>query len=115
VTKPFPYSVLYFTDTFEDEGQALRVQICRLEKDYDVFQFSLTNYLNQIKAPLQIHQGTADKSVPVAWSNEFVEKLDELEITNSYFRHSGADHNMVGSWNEVVKQDLEFFEKELET
>ncbi len=113
VTKPFPYSVLYFTDTFEDEGQALRAQICRLEKDYDVAQFSLTNYLDQIKAPLQIHQGTADKSVPVAWNNEFVEKLDELEITNNYFRHPDADHNMVGAWNEVVEQDLEFFTEEL--
>jgi uncharacterized protein len=114
VTKPFPYSILYFTDTFEDEGKALRAEIYRLEKDYDVTDFSLTNYLDQIKAPLQVHQGTVDQSVPVAWSNEFVKKLDELEITNSYFRHPGADHNMVGAWNEVVRKDLEFFEKELE-
>ena len=113
VTKPFPYSILYFTDTFEDEGKALRAEICRLEKDYDIAQFSLTNYLDQIKAPLQIHQGTADQSVPVAWSDEFVEKLAELEITNNYFRHSGADHNMVGAWNKVIEQDLEFFEREL--
>jgi uncharacterized protein len=113
VTKPFPYSVLYFTDTFEDEGQALRAQICRLEKDYDVAQFSLTNYLDQIKAPLQIHQGTADKSVPIGWSDEFSQKLDELEIVHNYFRHPGADHNMVGSWNEVVEKDLEFFTEEL--
>jgi len=51
--------------------------------------------------------------VPVAWSDEFVKKLAELEITNNYFRHPGADHNMVGAWNQVVEQDLEFFAKEL--
>ncbi len=113
VTKPFPYSILYFTDTFEDEGKALRAQICRLEKDYNVADYSLTNYLDQIKAPLQIHQGTADKSVPVSWSDEFAEKLEELEIVNNYFRHSGADHNLVGAWNQAIEQDLEFFEEEI--
>jgi len=113
VTKPFPYSILYFTDTFDDEGQALRTQICRLEKDYNVADYSLTNYLDQIRAPLQIHQGTADESVPVSWSDELVEKLEKLEIDNQYFRHFGADHNLVGAWNEAIEQDLEFFEKEL--
>jgi len=113
VTKPFPYSILYFTDEFEDEGKALRAELYRLEKDYDVAQFSVTNYLDKIRASLQIHQGTADQSVPVTWTNDFVEKLDELEIINNYFKHPGADHNMVGSWNELIKQDLEFFEEEL--
>lgn len=113
VSKPFPYSILYFTDTFDDEGKALRAQICRLEKDYDVTDYSLTNYLNQIKAPLQIHQGTADKSVPVSWSDEFAKKLEELEIVNNYFRHSGANHNLVGAWNEAIEQDLEFFKEKL--
>ncbi|KUK83098.1 MAG: Peptidase [Microgenomates bacterium 39_6] len=113
VTKPFPYSILYFTDTFEDEGQALRAEICRLEKDYNVADYSLTNYLDRIKAPLQIHQGTADKSVPVSWSDELVEKLDKLKIDYQYSKHYGADHNLVGAWNEAIEQDLEFFEKEL--
>ncbi|PIS15265.1 hypothetical protein COT63_00850 [Candidatus Shapirobacteria bacterium CG09_land_8_20_14_0_10_38_17] len=113
VTKPFPYSILYFTDEFEDEGKALRAELYRLEKDYDVAQFSVTNYLDKIRASLQIHQGTADQSVPVTWTNDFVEKLDELEIINNYFKHLGADHNMVSSWNEVIEQDLEFFEEEL--
>ncbi len=113
VTKPFPYSILYFTDTFEDEGKALRAQICRLEKDYNVADYSLTNYLSQIIAPLQIHQGTADKSIPVAWSDEFVTKLTELQIKHQYFKHRGADHNLVGAWDEAVKKDLEFFNQEL--
>ncbi len=113
VSKPFPYSILYFTDTFDDEGQALRAEICRLEKDYNIADFSLTNYLDQIKAPLQIHQGTADKSVPTSWNDEFVERLEKLKIANQYFKHYGADHNMVGAWNEVIEKDLEFFNKEL--
>ncbi len=113
VTKPFPYSVLYYTDEYDDEGQTLRAKLCQLEKNYDIKKFSVTNYLERINAPLQIHQGTADEAVPTNWSNEFVEKLTKLDITHDYFQYPGADHNMVGSWNEVVNRDLAFFTKNL--
>ncbi|MGI5827961.1 MAG: alpha/beta hydrolase family protein [Patescibacteria group bacterium] len=114
VTKPFPYSILYFTDEFEDEGKALRAEISRLEKDYDVYDFCITKHLDRIKAPLQLHQGTADDAVPVEWSNEFAQKMEELEIDMEYFVYPGADHHMVGNWDTVVERDLKFFKKALE-
>lgn len=114
VTKPFPYSILYFTDEFEDEGKSLRKVVSDFEKDYDVFNFSPTRYFDRIAAPIQIHQGTADDAVPVEWSNEFVEKLDELEIENEYFVYPGADHNLLGGWNEAVLRSIDFYRLKLE-
>lgn len=114
VTKPFPYSILYFTDEFEDEGKALRKVVADFEKDYDVFKFSPNRYYDLIRASLQIHQGTLDDAVPLEWSNEFVEKLDELEIENEYFIYSGADHNLLGGWEEAVLRSIEFYREKLE-
>jgi len=113
VTKPFPFAILFFTDEFEDEGKALRAEVARLEKDYDVRQYSITDYLDRIIAPLQIHQGSADDAVPLKWSNEFVAKLKNLKKDYKYYTYQSADHNMAGSWNTVINRDLVFFEKYL--
>ena len=114
VTKPFPYSILYFTDEFEDEGKALRKVVADFEKDYDVFNFSPNKYYKNISAPIQVHQGTADDAVPVAWTNEFVEKLDELEIENECYVYNGADHNLLGGWNDAVLRSIDFYNEKFE-
>jgi dipeptidyl aminopeptidase/acylaminoacyl peptidase len=113
VTKPFPYSILYFTDEFDDKGKMLRKELARLEEDYNVDNFCISNFFDQIKAPLLIHQGTNDDAVPVEWSNEFSQKLDDLEIDHNYYIYNGADHNMLDSWDLVVQRDLAFFKREL--
>lgn len=114
VTKPFPYSILYFTDEFEDEGKALRKVVADFEKDYDIFKFTPNRYYDRINSSLQIHQGTIDDAVPIEWSNEFVEKLDELEIENEYYVYPGADHNLLGGWDLAVVRSIEFYKEKLE-
>ena len=75
VSAPFPYSILFFSDENEDEGKATRKWVSLFEDKYDVFDFSLTQHLDLLQGSLQIHQGTNDDAVPVAWNDEFVEKL----------------------------------------
>lgn len=116
VTKPFPYSVLYYTDEFDDEGLYLRKELARLEMNYDVRKYSIGDYLGWIKASMQLHQGSSDAAVPFEWSREFVDKfnLNKPENEIKYYEYEGADHNMLGSWDKVVKRDLDFFEKSFE-
>lgn len=111
VTKPFPYSILYYTDEAEDKGKFIRRELSKFENLYNADSFSLDEYFEKIKAPLQIHQGTADEAVPIVWSNEFVKKLERLDIDITYYKYTGANHNMVPSWNTVVSRDLSFFKK----
>ncbi len=75
VTAPFPYSVLYFSDEMEDEGKAMRGSVAALEREYNLQEFSLTQYLNRLRAPLQLHHGTADDAAPKSWSDDFVASL----------------------------------------
>ncbi len=109
----FPYSILYYTDNSEDRGKFLRRQLSKFEEDYDTNLFSLDMYLDRIKAPLQIHQGLRDDAVPSAWNDSLVNKLKERGVNVVYYKYEGADHNMVPVWEEVVKKDINFFSKYL--
>lgn len=111
VSKSFPYSILFYTDEFDDQGKLMRQKIADLEKDYDLDKFSITNYFDQIKAPIQLHQGLNDQAVPYWWSDSLAEKLKSLKIKINYYQYPGADHNMLGSWQKVVNRDLAFFKE----
>lgn len=113
VTKIFPYSILYFTDEADDHGKFLRKELAKFEEAYDVEKFTLVNYLDKIKAPIQLHQGTNDDAVPYKWNDEFTKKLKGLKINVDYIKYIGADHNLNPNWNEASQTSLEFFNKYL--
>lgn len=113
VSKPFPYSILFYTDASVDRGKLIREELAKFEKDYNPDLYSLDQYLDKINTPLQIHQGTADDAVPVSWSDQLTDNLLELNLDLSYYQYPGANHNMVPLWNRVVNRDLEFFSENL--
>ncbi|KKQ98777.1 MAG: Peptidase S9 prolyl oligopeptidase active site domain-containing protein [Candidatus Woesebacteria bacterium GW2011_GWB1_39_12] len=114
VSKPFPYSVLFYTDESEDRGKLIRRELSKFEEDYDVELYSLANYLDRINAPIQIQQGTVDEAVPLAWSDELVDKFKALDKDIIYNKYPATDHNMRPSWDVVIQRDLEFFNDNLE-
>lgn len=111
VTKPFPYSILYYTDESADGGKFIRRELAQFEEAYDVDMFSFTNYLEEINAPLQIHQGGVDDAIPTEWTNSFVARMRRLEKEVEYFFYPSADHNMRPDWDTVVARDVDFFRK----
>lgn len=111
VSKPFPYSILYYTDESEDRGKLIRRELAKFEEDYDVDLYSFDLYLDRIKAPIQIQQGTADDAVPVSWNNSLENSLDNLEKEVNLIIHPGADHNMRPSWDTAIQNDLVYFKK----
>jgi len=113
VTKPFPYSILYYTDSSIDGGKFLRRELSDFEKDYDVDRFSFTNYLGGIEAPIKINQGTADDAIPTDWTDEFVGLLESFDKEVVYRKFPGADHNLRPNWVSAVESDLGFFEEHL--
>ncbi|MCX7928246.1 MAG: alpha/beta fold hydrolase [Patescibacteria group bacterium] len=114
VTKPFPYSVLYYTDESVDGGKFIRKELAKFEKENQVDLFSFTNYLDKINAEIQIHQGGKDNAVPVAWNNEIVIKLKQKNKNVSYYIYQSVDHNMRPEWETVMKKTLDFYESRLD-
>lgn len=140
VTAPFPYSVLFFSDEDEDEGKGLRLWVNHIDKDYDLRQFSVTDFLDGLLGPIQLHHGTADEAALKVWSDEFIQKIDkendhrefvkkqyEQSATESakaddpllqpidikYYQYPGADHNLQPGWDTVVERDIAFYTKYL--
>ena len=109
VSKPFPYSVLYYTDESDDNGKLIRTELSKFESVYNAENYSLTNYLERINSPIAIHQGTADDAVPEAWSNSLVQKLKTFNKDVTYIVHRGADHNMNPDWKTAAQESLDFF------
>lgn len=109
VSKPFPYSILYYTDESDDGGKLIRNELAKFEEVYDVEKFSLVNYFDRIKAPIQLHQGTGDDAIPTEWSDNLAKKLTGSE----YFKYPGSDHDLSASWNLAVTRSLTFFKQNI--
>lgn len=113
VSKPFPYSILYYTDEYDDYGKALRKLVAGFDVRYDANEFSIHNYYDWIdEAPIQIHQGAADEAVPLKWSEDLEKTLREKGKTVKLYVYPGADHNLAGgenSWNLAAQRSLEWF------
>lgn len=110
VSKPFPYSILYFTDEFNDHGKALRKVIADFEKDYDIEKYSPVNFYNYINAPIQLHQGTDDEAVPKRWSDQLYAKLKNMEKNITNYNYLNDDHNFSrGSWETAVQRSILFY------
>ncbi len=116
VSKPFPYSILYYTDESEDQGKLIRYELAKFEELYDTNQYSLLNYFDRINpnTKIQIHQGTYDDAVPVDWSNSLYKKLKDLNLNVDYFTYPGADHNLQPSWNFAIERSLIFFKSQIQ-
>jgi len=138
VLAPFPYSILYFSDEYADEGKETRKYVALFEENYDVFDFSLTQHLNRLQGPIKIHHGGRDDSALISWTEEFLAKVDLEnerrknlqkdaksaspsaalednlnEIQIDFYRYLSADHNLQPNWQQAMNRDLEFFEMHL--
>ncbi len=112
VTKPFPYSILFYTDDFDDHGKALRRVLAQFEDNYNVEEFTVTNYLSWIKAPILLQQGEIDELVPRCWSDEFTAAVKKEATLSAltYKVYPQADHNLVPSWDKAVADMLNFYQ-----
>jgi len=74
---------------------------------------SAKSYLKNIKAPILLHHGTADQSVPTAWSDKLVEwlKADGKKII--YCKYPGERHEFCPAWPLVMQRTVRFFNQYL--
>lgn len=98
---PFPESLIHYDRRRADE-------VRRLFSDRDYPRISPQNYLDQIKTPLLLQQGTLDKVTPPAWARALKRDLEALEIPLTY-REYAADHNLAQYYRTVRDEDLDFF------
>lgn len=72
---------------------------------------SATSYLADISGPVQLHHGTADSSVPVAFSEKLNTLLQTEGKTSELYTYPGDDHNMSNNFGSAIGRSVEFFDK----
>lgn len=74
---------------------------------------SAKNYFDSIEAPILLHHGTADKSVPIEWSDQLAEWLKGKGKRVIYYKYPGEPHEFAAAWPEVMRRTVKFFDQYL--
>lgn len=72
-----------------------------------------TNYLSDIKTPIQIHVGGADPQVPPDFSKNLYEKLKSLGKNVEFYEYPGANHDINQGFSPAMQRTIDFFNKYL--
>ena len=77
-------------------------------------RMSPLNYLAHIGAPVLIHQGQNDPTVPPAWSLRLAQALTDAGKDVAYYAYPNASHFFVGAdWMLAMQRNVEFFDRRL--
>jgi len=90
-----------------------------LEKTYgtgiDAFKIyrkiSPLTYFAEAGAPVQIHHGTADSAVPIAFSEKIFKYLQTHGKKVEFFQYAGEGYEFDKAWDIAAERMLQFFDK----
>ena len=70
-----------------------------------------TSYLTELSGPIQLHHGTADASVPVAYSEDLYARLQEAGQASELYLYANDNHNISASFGTAIQRSVEFFDQ----
>jgi uncharacterized protein len=87
------------------------------EQAPDLYQrLSPLPYLKYVSAPIQIHWGTADQTVPYKWPGDLLDGLKAAGKQVEYFEYAGQPHSLTGASNQLYLQRIaDFFAQNLQS
>ncbi len=97
-------------DTARETLDALKT---RPENEAGWDAISYATKLANVDDPIALFHGTADKDVPVAWSDGLHERLRSLGKTIDYTVYRGEGHEFGPQWNDFMSKTADFFRREL--
>lgn len=112
----YPYSHLFFMvrSRSAEEVEMFKKYVDDLAEDgrFDKYSSNSKQNLEHASAPILIHHGRNDESVPFSWAQYLAEVLDEADKEYSFNIYDFEDHNFRnGSWGVVANRDLDWFSK----
>lgn len=81
--------------------------------DLALWEASSPNSFIDTIAPIQLHHGTADSSVPPAFSETLADQLATAEREVEIFIYDGDDHNLSQNLSLALQRSVEFFDRHL--
>lgn len=74
---------------------------------------SPNSYVSEISGPIQLHHGTADTSVPVAFSEILYAEVLAADREAELFLYEGDDHDITYSFGTAIQRSIAFFDEHL--
>lgn len=76
-------------------------------------KLSANSYLKDISGPIQLHHGTADTSVPLAFSQTLEQQMKKAGKYVELFEYVGDDHNLGANLSTALNRSVDFFDRYL--
>jgi dipeptidyl aminopeptidase/acylaminoacyl peptidase len=70
-------------------------------------------FFGAVRVPIMIHHGTADESVPLAWSERAAGELEALNKDVTLYVYPGEPHEFTLAWPQVMARTVIFFNEQL--
>ena len=67
------------------------------------------SFFRDVTAPIMIHHGTADESVPLEWSERANAALQEVSKEVTLYIYPGEPHEFINAWPQVMQRTTDFF------
>jgi dipeptidyl aminopeptidase/acylaminoacyl peptidase len=74
---------------------------------------SANAYLSEISGPIQLHHGTVDTDVPLAFSESLYFQMLEAGQYVELYKYEGDNHNISNNFSTAMKRTIEFFDRYL--
>lgn len=72
---------------------------------------SANSYLDTLSGPVQLHHGTADEDVPVAFSQTLGDEIEAAGGGVEYYEYAGDNHNLSNSLALALQRSVAFFDE----
>lgn len=72
---------------------------------------SANAFLSDISGPLQLHHGTADSSVPVAFSETLENEMQAADKPVQLYTYQGDDHDITANFGLAIQRSVAFFDQ----
>ena len=100
--------------TMRDESDRTREVLgTRADHPENWDKLSSQTYLGNIDDPVLLFQGSNDKDVPEAWSDDLHAELTGLAKDVTYVEYAGEGHEYSFQWNDFMRRTAEFLTRHL--
>lgn len=72
---------------------------------------SANSYLAEVSAPIQLHHGTADTSVPLVFSELLYDQILAVDGNAELFKYPGDNHNISANFATAMARTVAFFDQ----
>jgi len=72
---------------------------------------SANSYVADLSGPVQLHHGTADTDVPLAFSQELFDEIIAAGGAVEFYTYPGDNHNLAGQFSLAMQRSLAFFDQ----